>query len=516
MPKQLPKSLTRRDALRLAAAAASSHYFCAPLLLGGCTRDDAGPTGDLKRRPLSAAYAGNDAAPIAPYDPARRWWMQSDFAPTQQEHDLFELEVVGVIPPELNGLYVRNGANPKQGDSAHWFLGHGMVHGVRLQSGKAIWYRNRFVRTPLLEDPNAGFSPFAPEASLASVSVVHHASRLLAAGEFGLPYLLSPDDLSTLGPHDFDGKLSDSFTAHPKIDPVTGEMFAFAYTYSPPFLRYYRIDPGGALISSEDIDLPLRRDGLGSKLCMMHDFVITQTNVVFLQLPVVFDLVAATTGFPFAWDETNGAHLGVMPRAGTSRDVTWIEIDPCFIFHTTNAYDDELGRVVFEAARILPPFWDRGNTGMLPAPVRLSRYTLDVGARSAKLEVLDDRNVDFPRVDDRMIGRKHRYVYANEFDLSKVYEGRVPRVVKYDLQERKASEHSFDPGLRPDEAMFVPAHARAGEDEGYLMTYVYDRRSDRSSLFILDASNLSAPPVAQVRLPVRVPLGAHGTWLPAG
>lgn len=503
------KSFTRRQALRLVgSAAAAGQFWSAQRLLAGCAAAESTSSGSL--------YSLRDPEEVvdSPYDPSKSWWMQNEYAPTLQEHDVAELEVVGSIPPELDGLFVRNGANHKHGDPGHWFLGNGMVHGVRFRGGRALWYKNRWVQTPLLADPTT-IPSYA--ASGAAVSVTYHASQLFAAGEYGMPYRLSVDDLGTLGPQDYAGKLDDSFTAHPKIDAVSGEMFAFSYPFTPPFLRYYRIDPRGQLVAAEDIELPLRRDGLGSKLCMIHDFAITASKVIFLKLPVVFDLADTLSagGFPFLWDESNGAHIGVMPRNGKSADITWIEIDPCYVFHTANAYDDEHGNVVLDVMRMPDPLWVERTTGLLPEPTYLSRYTIDPAGRTAKVQQLDDRIAEFPRCDERLIGRQSRYVYALEFDTSRMFEGHVTQLLKYDLRTDQITGHSFGAGLRTDEAVFVPARPGAGEDEGYLVSFVYDRRTDRSSVYILDASNMSAAPIAQVHLPVRVPVGFHGTWVPA-
>src|SRR5262245_4086129 len=222
--KRSSKSFTRREALRLAgSAAAAGQFWSAQWLLSGCVSGE--PSEDGSEDSLYSLPDPEDVAD-SPYDPSKSWWMQNEYAPTLQEHDIHELEVVGAIPPELDGLFVRNGSNHKHGDPGHWFLGNGMVHGVRISGGKALWYKNRWVQTPLLEDPTVAPS-YA--ASGAAISVTYHASRLFATGEYGMPYQLSVDDLSTLGLHNYGGKLDDSFTAHPKIDPVSGEMFAFSY-----------------------------------------------------------------------------------------------------------------------------------------------------------------------------------------------------------------------------------------------------------------------------------------------
>jgi len=182
--------------------------------------------------------------------------------PIQEERTLTELKVTGRIPRELDGRYVRNGANPKTGFSAHPFLGDGMVHGVRLRDGKASWYRNRYVQTPFIANPKLEiFDPAVAmdmTASKANTHVVGHAGKILALEEGHFPYVLD-GNLDTVGPTDFGGALKGSFTAHPKICPVTGEMLAFGYSAMPPYLRYLRVSADGKLVQTENITVGGRR-----------------------------------------------------------------------------------------------------------------------------------------------------------------------------------------------------------------------------------------------------------------
>lgn len=553
------KAISRRDAMRLAATVGAASSWPASHWLTGCTTEPvlvpatqagsntapvsgtgaalpipdnaklttptagAAPVTNVTTQDAGTVSASDsdagavlDPVPQHPIDPNESWWMQHEFAPVHTEHETSELEVIGAIPPELDGIYMRNGPDPLA-DCGHWFLGSGMIHGVRLQAGKALWYKNRYVQTPLLKEPPGTVA--IPTMPASNVSVVYHASRLLALGEIGLPYELSKD-LATVGAYDFSGKLKESLTAHPKLDPVTGELLAFAYTLEAPYLQYYQIDPQGVLTRTVDITAPVRRDGFGSKMTMMHDFQITQSKVVFLHLPIVFDVEIGLSrkGFPFLWDEANGTQLGIMPRDGGNADVIWIEIDPCWIFHTLNAYDDANGNVVLEAVRVPGAQWQGENTSLLPPPAGsyLVRYTIDLAKRTAKLETLSDRCTEFPTLDRRLASLEHRYGYMLDIDpLLQQYEGKIKGIFKYDRRSGAMAEHVFGPGLRPDEALFVPAAQNAAEDEGYLLTYVYDRRTDKSSLFILDASNMSAPPIAQIKLPYRVPAGFHGAWVPS-
>ncbi|MFP8874433.1 MAG: carotenoid oxygenase family protein, partial [Myxococcota bacterium] len=214
--------------------------------------------------------------------------LQGNFAPVADELTETKLEVEGAIPPELTGLYVRNGANPATGQSDHWFLGNGMLHGVRLESGKAAWYRNRYVRTPFLEDPELErISPTGEidrVASAANTHVVGHAGKILALEEGSFPWLID-SELETVGYTDYEGRLSTAMTAHPHVCPETGEMIGFGYGQLPPYLVYHRVDADGKLVQSEEITVP--------GPTMMHDFMITRNHSLFMDLPVVFDIEAA-------------------------------------------------------------------------------------------------------------------------------------------------------------------------------------------------------------------------------
>ena len=207
-----------------------------------------------------------------------------------------------------------------------------MVHGVRIENGKALWYRNRYIQTPLLkEDVITRELTSIPGNSLANTHIISHADKVFALQEMHAPIELTIE-LETVGSYTFGGKLGKNMTAHPKICPKTGEMLFFGYGVMPPFLTYYRVDASGELVQSEVIDV--------KAATMVHDFVVTENYVIFLDLPMLWDMKKfLQPGIPVSYDESYGARLGVMPRNGTSVDVKWIEIDPCYIYHTLNAYE---------------------------------------------------------------------------------------------------------------------------------------------------------------------------------
>jgi len=431
------------------------------------------------------------------------FYMRGNHAPVDREVTATTLEVRGQIPEQLNGLYLRNGPNPRDGDPGHWFLGDGMIHGVRLEGGQAKSYRNRWVRTRPF---NGDETPRVDEEGVADFTIGHantnvigYAGKILALVESGFPTELTPD-LETIGTTDFGGRLTAPLTAHPKFCAKTGEMLAFGYHYAPPFLVYHQFSPSGELLRSEPIDVP--------GATMMHDFGITENHVVFMDLPIVFSFENLEAGMPFQWTPEYGARLGVMPRSGGNADVRWFEIDPCYVFHPMNAYERD-GNIVMDVARY-DKLWQAGGNDFDQA--KLTRWTIDRTGGSVKEEPLDGRAIEFPRIDPRREGLQHRYGYAVSTDARDGIA--TEALVKYDVESHTSAVHDFGSGRTPGEAVFVPAAADAAEDEGFLLTYVYDAERDTSDFVVLDAQNMASEPIATVELPQRVPMGFHGNWIP--
>ncbi len=430
------------------------------------------------------------------------FFRRDNYAPVADELTEFDLTVEGAIPAELDGWYLRNGPNPRVA-TGHWFSGDGMIHGIRIEGGRAAWYRNRWVRTESFEKSFPLYNADGTRnlhSSVANTHVVNHAGKTLALVESSLPYEIT-NDLKTLGAYDFGGKLVDSMTAHPKICPTTGELHFFGYgNIFEPHVTYHRADANGELTINRPLDVPA--------LTMMHDFALTAKHVVFMDLPVVFDLDIAMTGkrdMPYRWDDNYGARLGVLRRDDPFGEVAWFDIDPCYVFHVANAYDDG-NSIVLQAVRY-PELW-RGTSGFETDGVLWS-WTIDLGTGRTTGRQLDERPIEFPRIDDRLAGLPARYaVSVGENEL-----------VRYDLNTGSAVEHRFgteqSPG-RPGEAVFVPSTTgQADEGNGWYLGYVYDPARDGSDLVIIDASDFAGDPVARIKLPHRVPFGFHGNWIGA-
>tara|TARA_B100001175_G_scaffold273910_1_gene247877 strand:+ start:2340 stop:3701 length:1362 start_codon:yes stop_codon:yes gene_type:complete len=435
------------------------------------------------------------------------WHLQGNWAPVKEEITVSNLEVKGEVPKEINGLYLRNGMNPRSGYSDHWFFGNGMLHGFNFENGK-VSYKNRYVRTPYYEKDLDVISSFGDlSASPANTHIIKHADKFLALEEAHLPWEVD-ERLETKGVYDFSGKLEGAMTAHPRICPKTGELLFFAYSMmSEPYLTYYRANPEGKLVQIEPIELP--------RAVMMHDWNITENNVVFMDLPIISDMnLAVETGSPFGFKPEFGARLGVMPRNGSNSDVKWFDIDPCYVFHPLNSYE-EGNKIVLHVCRqqeaMVGGFQDiyGGDTTV----ARLWKWTIDLEQGSVKEEQIDDAPCDFPRIDDRRIGLKNDYGYFTTLDTEADSLTIGRHLLKYDLVNNKRFTHDLGENVTGGEALFVPRNADSSEDEGWAISLAYEAETDRSKLLVINSQDFESAPVAEIYAPQRVPNGAHGSWI---
>lgn len=445
---------------------------------------------------------------------ATNTYLSGNFAPVTDETTVVDLEVVGSIPPELDGRYIRTGPNPfvTDGDNYHWFVGDGMVHGVALGAGRAHWYRNRWVRSPeasaFLGEPPVPTAAGGLFRGNGNTNVLAHGGRILAFEEMSCPYELDRD-LGTVGQTEFGGSLPVGTFAHPKIDRITGDMHILGYAWTDSLLRYNVIDRSGAILRQSTIEM-------GGSV-MVHDMGMTDRYVVVMDLPVVFDIELAATGrrLPYRWDDSYNARIGLVPRAASSsgvEDIVWIEIDPCFVFHPVNAYDDA-ERVVFDVVRY-PTMFKHDVEGPNDGPSRLERWILDPTDRTCDVTVLDETSQEFPRIDERRTARAHRYAWAPMATIDVLGSADATRsnaILKHDLQRGTRTELALGAGRVAGEVVFVPAGDDAGEDEGWLMGYVADLAEGASELLVIDAGSMTEQ--ARIRIPRRIPAGFHGNWV---
>lgn len=449
-------------------------------------------------------------------------YLEGNFAPVKEERTAHDLPVIGNLPTSLNGLFLRNGPNPQFPPKGHyhWFDGDGMLHAVHINNGKAS-YQNRYVRTRgwqiehneghavwtgLLE-PMQVNNPYGPFKNTANTALVWHENRLLALWEGGEPHEIKVPELETVGPYTYQNQLKSPFTAHPKVDAVTGEMMFFGYSISqPPFLQYSVVSANGKLLRTVPIDLPVG--------VMMHDFAITEHYTIFMDLPLTFRLERLQRGEPaFMFESETPSRFGIIPRHGNSNDIRWFEAPSCYIFHTLNAYEegDEIVLIACRMAGTSVLGASNSSSNSQSDIPRLCRWRFNLTTGQTKEEKLDDISSEFPRVNEQLLGRPNRYGYtaraaANSMPL---FDG----LIKYDLLNGSSQTHEFGRGRYGGEGVFVPQPDATNEDDGWLLTFVYDEGANTSELVVIDAKDMASEPVARILIPTRVPYGFHGAWV---
>jgi carotenoid cleavage oxygenase len=431
------------------------------------------------------------------------------FRPVTGECTAADLPIEGALPPELDGLFARNSFTPFPGKPLppHLFFADGLLHGLRLQGGQAKWFRNRWVVTEAVAaacgqpapsgPPDIRWAPINP----ANTHIIHHGGHFLALCEIGLPYAMT-SELETIGRFDFAGRLKTNMTAHPRLDPETGDLHFFAYGPKPPFVHYHRADAAGALVRTEVIDV--------RGPTIMHDFITTKRYAVFFDLPLLFAPPAGPPGgLPFAWNPEYGARIGLYPLESGGR-TRWFDIEPCYVLHFLNAFDDGEAVVVRGVTRDIS--YVLGTRAPNEGSIVLQEWRIDLASGRVSTAILSDRRADFPRMDERRLGRPHRYGYGVEVPGGSDWAVRGD-LFKYDLSTGAVIAHAFGPRAKASEPVFVPAAHDAGEDEGWVMSFVYDDVKDTSFVAVLDAQAFAGPLVARIPLPQRVPYGAHGSWI---
>jgi carotenoid cleavage dioxygenase len=435
--------------------------------------------------------------------------------PMEEELTLTELGVEGTIPAELDGRYLRIGPNPVADVNPathHWFIGDGMAHGFKLEDGKAVWYRNRWIRSEAvskaLGEPPVP-SPHGRERGMANTNIVGIAGRTWAIVEAGNSPIELSEELETLSINPFDGTLQGAFSAHPHLDPATGEFHAICYRGDVQDTVWHTVvDAGGKVIREEPISVEHGPS--------IHDCQITEHYVIVLDLPVTFSMKTLMGGhpFPYRWNPDHKARVGLIPRNGTNDDIRWYDVEPCYVFHPANAFETGDGSVIVDVVAHNRMF-DNGHDGPDGSKAAFERWTLPADGNRVERQVIDTEMQEFPRYDERLTCKPYRYVYCMAAENPHDMPGLIAdtRLLKHDLETGTREIHDFGPHRHPGEFVFVPRGE--GEDEGWLVGLVVDMNTDTTELAILDAVDFTAAPVAIVRLPHRVPPGFHGNWVAA-
>jgi carotenoid cleavage dioxygenase len=447
------------------------------------------------------------------------------YAPVREEVTARKLDVVGEIPKDLYGAYFRNGPNPLTPPKGmhHWFDGDGMIHGIWFENGEAR-YANRYIRTPDFEAERCGFEPmpgiFEPARQIgdrrtvykdtANTDLVFHDGRLLALWYIsGQPMAIDASTLDTTGIETFSGALLRNVSAHSKVDPVTGEFVFFDYALYEPKMWVGTASKDRQLTHFQEIALPGPR--------LPHDMGLTEHYAILHDLPVIFTEQGMKNRMWQIHIADQPTRFGVVPRAGG--EPKWFEFPGCYIYHVINAWE-EGDDVVMAACKMVPNGYspDPKAHGAYAPMVQLLalraqpfiwRMNMKTGRGSE--ERLDERLSEFPVVNLDYLGRSTKFSYHVVMDDH--VEQRYSGLLKYVLTTGDAIAHEFPKGVYGSEPAFAPRVDSRGEDDGYIITFVTDL-GGRSEAHIIDARNFSAPPIARVKLPQRVPAGFHGVWAP--
>ena len=418
------------------------------------------------------------------------YYLQGNFAPVKQLIYEDKLEVVGSIPKELSGLYLRNGPNPTGSPNQkkyHWFSGEGMLHGVKIDTGRAIWYRN---------------NPVGP-----NTHVISHGGKIYAIVEAGTLPVEVDQELNSIDTAPFHGTLETGFSAHTKFDSKSEELHTICYDFPRGSYEAHHVVVGKDGRVKRTELLPL------SSGTMLHECAITENYVLVLDLSVTFSFYKLSTGyFPFSWNDDHQARIGLLDRKSNSQEIKWFNIDPCYFFHTVNAYEDQQGNVIFDAMRYQRTFDEDWNGPFTEFPPLLTRWTLNLSNGSAYEQQLDDQPAEFPRIHPNLNGQFNQFGYS--LGVGSQQKPDFGRIIKYDFTKNINEVYELGEGKRGAEPVFIPSENQKYEDEGYLMAYVYDKASDKSDLVIFNAQNIKSGPIAQIKLPQRVPFGFHGSWVP--
>jgi len=463
--------------------------------------------------------------------------------PIRMECDILDLEMEGDFPAELNGTFHRvhpDALFPPRYPDDQFFNGDGMITLFRFRNGR-IDLKQRYAHTDKWKlEHDAGRSLFGayrnPLTDLdevkgrirgtANTTPIVHAGKLFALKEDSPPLLMHPLTLETEGYGNFNGKLkSQTFTAHPKIDPLTGNMCAFSYASKGLLTRdcaYMEISPAGELLFETFFEVPY--------YCMMHDFAITADYALFHIVPCTSNWERLKAGKPhFGFDTSLPVWLGVLPRHGSARDIRWFKAPKTiFASHVMNAFNDGT-KICFDTPQAegncFPFFPDIHDAPFDPMAARpyLTRWVVDMDSKGdafQSVEPLTSMIDEFPRIDERYAGQPYRHGWMLVMDPDKPFEGpgarasgfRMNQIGHIDLATGKSDAWYCGPQSIIQEPQFIPRSRSSAEGDGYIIALVDNVVTNYSDLAIFDALKLADGPIARAKLPFRVRSGLHGNW----
>lgn len=454
-------------------------------------------------------------------------YLTDKYAPIFEESTFSDMQVIGEIPKDFSGVFARNSPNPQfdpRVDRHHWFDGDGMMHAMHFQDGKAS-YRNRWVQTAGLQgERDAGQSlyggliqpdfksPLGPIKDTANTDVIAYNGELIALWyRAGIPYAMDPVTLENLGPRNWskDHKALP-VSAHAKVDEKTGEMLVFNYGPKAPYMHYGVVSKEGELVHWIPVELPGER--------FPHDMAFTENYSILMDLPVFHNPEAAKLGkWQMQFHRDTPSRFAVVPRFGGVEDIRWFDAEPCYIYHVTNSWE-EGDNIIMEGCRTPEPVPKRDPNDAelvrlmknLQLRATMHRWTFNLKTGECTEEQLDDLNTEFPTINAFEMGRKTDFTYNMIIPKTDTLE--FTGIAKYSPASGKRVDHHFGKGCYGSEAPFAPRHNSKSEDDGYLLSFVYDEINQQSECRILDAQHLENEAVARIIIPQRVPLGYHACW----
>lgn len=465
----------------------------------------------------------------APFGHEHGPMLTGPFAPVLQEEVLTDLPIIGKIPIDLNGVYLRNGPNPrfKPKGAYHPFDGDGMIHAAHFRDGN-LTYRNKWVRTEgwLENDAKGEESHWGimsslkgrddmPMADAANTDVIGHAGKAVATWYLaGKPCLLDPITLETLEIVDYSSKPGQGVSAHPKVDEDTGEMMFFDYFDHAPFMAYGVVDKDGKLVHHVPVELPGNR--------LPHDMGVSKNYSILHDLPVYHDEAALAAGrHKIRFNSSMKSRFGVIPRYGKAAEIKWFEFSPCFLYHVINCWD-EGDEVVMVACRFMPTKNEDGtidevrtakmiaNLGM---DARLWRYRMNVKTGECSEECLNpDLNCEFPSYDSSRTGVYSQYAYLVDHNPKTLH---WTGIRKFDTDTGESLGNWSDGAAHCwySEPWFAPADNPKREDHGYVITFMWNDKLRVQELQVFDALDISVGPLARVKMPHAIPVGFHACWM---
>ncbi len=455
--------------------------------------------------------------------------------PVRNEISEAKLECIGEIPTDFSGIYLRNGPNQRfqPYGNYHWFDGDGMVHSAQFKDGK-VSYKNKWVTTRafkkesnkkksiwpgLMDTPNRtletawGSDQWLKDNSNTDITI--HAGKAISTFyQCGEAYCLDPSNLNTLGTINLRSRGARQMSAHCLTDEATGDLLFFDYSVKPPYMTYGVLNKKSELVNFTEIDLP------GARL--PHSMAFTTNYSILMDLPMFWDpkLLKKDVHKVTFYPEIQ-SRFGVLKRMESGDTIRWFEADPCYIYHVINSWEEGV-EVVLDVCRMSTPVPSQkvrqklsGPYGTMLAWLKLDacyhRYRFNLETGSTKEERIEDLLTEFPTINSRYGGIASRYSYHVSLADTDVilFDG----LVKIDSKTNTSQKYKFPEGSFGSEMQFAPRYNAHSEDDGYLITFVTNTKSNKGEIQIYPAEDLSKGPLCQLIVPQQIPPGFHSGFV---